>query len=92
MVTETCSYCTVQYIIITDGVPTDDPESVIVACARRLDQRNFPLAQIGIQFIQVGNDAEATEALEDCEYACLPACLLACLPACLPACLLACWM
>ncbi|KAN0064167.1 hypothetical protein ACQY0O_003334 [Thecaphora frezii] len=58
-----------NYIIITDGSPTDDPESVIVACARRLDQRNFPLAQIGIQFIQVGNDAEATEALQDLDDA-----------------------
>lgn len=42
-----------QYVCITDGAATDDPESVIVACARRLDEGRFPLAQIGIQFVQV---------------------------------------
>lgn len=42
-----------NYVCITDGAATDDPESVIVACARRLDEGRFPLAQIGIQFVQV---------------------------------------
>lgn len=45
-----------QYVCITDGAATDDPESVIVACARRLDEGRFPLAQIGIQFVQVRID------------------------------------
>ncbi|WFD35177.1 hypothetical protein MCUN1_002027 [Malassezia cuniculi] len=52
-----------NFVIITDGAATDDPEDVIVACAQRLDRGNFPLAQIGIQFIQVGNDKDATDAL-----------------------------
>ena len=43
----------------------DDPESVIVACARRLDSQHFPLGQIGIQFVQIGNDSEATTALRE---------------------------
>ncbi|KAK0552270.1 hypothetical protein OC846_002967 [Tilletia horrida] len=53
----------VNYIIITDGRPTDEPADVIVQCARRLDEGRWPLTQVGIQFIQVGNDPEATRAL-----------------------------
>jgi len=52
-------------IVITDGVPTDDPESVIIAAARRLDAGQFPLAQVGIQFIQVGDDKPASKALHE---------------------------
>ncbi|KAG9094096.1 hypothetical protein FRC07_011358 [Ceratobasidium sp. 392] len=52
-------------IVITDGEPTDDPESVIIAAARRLDAGKFPLTQVGIQFIQVGNDVRASKALRD---------------------------
>ncbi|KAG8791068.1 hypothetical protein FRC12_010258 [Ceratobasidium sp. 428] len=55
----------VNFIVITDGVPTDDPESVIIAAARRLDAGNFLLSQVGIQFIQVGNDSKATKALKE---------------------------
>ncbi|THH11715.1 hypothetical protein EW145_g474 [Phellinidium pouzarii] len=55
----------INYIIITDGVPTDDPEAVIVQAARRLDKGNFPLSQVGIQFVQVGDDPRATEALRE---------------------------
>ncbi|KAG8763520.1 hypothetical protein FRC12_008520 [Ceratobasidium sp. 428] len=51
-------------IVITDGEPSDDPESVIIAAARRLDAGRFPLAQVGIQFIQVGDDRRARKALE----------------------------
>jgi len=55
----------VNYIVITDGAPTDDPEEVIVAAARRLDAHNFPLSQVGIQFVQIGNSAEATAFLNE---------------------------
>jgi len=55
----------VNFIVITDGAPSDDPESVIVATARRLDARNFPLSQVGIQFVQIGNSSEATEFLAE---------------------------
>lgn len=50
-------------IVITDGAPSDDPQSVIVAAARRLDAGEFPLTQVGIQFIQVGSDVNASKAL-----------------------------
>lgn len=43
----------------------DDPESVIVTAAKRLDARHFPLAQVGIQFVQIGDDRRATEALKE---------------------------
>lgn len=52
-------------IVITDGEPTDDPESVIIAAARRLDAGQFPLAQAGVQFIQVGDDKAASKALHE---------------------------
>nr|ODN95623.1 hypothetical protein L204_04164 [Cryptococcus depauperatus CBS 7855] len=52
-------------IVVTDGAPTDDPESVLLACAKRLDRGEYPLSQIGIQFLQIGNDSEAREALQE---------------------------
>lgn len=55
----------VNIIIITDGCPTDDPESVIVQYARRLDGLDAPLHQVGIQFFQVGNNSGAREALRE---------------------------
>jgi len=55
----------VNYIVLTDGAPTDDPESVIVAAARRLDARHFPVSQVGIQFVQIGNSPQAAEFLAE---------------------------
>ncbi|KAH6610274.1 hypothetical protein Trco_000294 [Trichoderma cornu-damae] len=55
----------VNIIVITDGCPTDDPESVIVQSAMKLDRLEAPPHQIGIQFFQVGNDKDATEALRE---------------------------
>jgi len=55
----------VNMIVITDGVPTDDPESVIVSIAKRLDKANAPPYQVGIQFFQVGNERGAAEALQE---------------------------
>ncbi|KAL9607319.1 MAG: hypothetical protein Q9167_007761 [Letrouitia subvulpina] len=52
-------------IVITDGMPTDDPESVIIAAARKLDQLEAPAWQVGIQFFQVGNELGAAEALKE---------------------------
>lgn len=47
------------------GEPTDDPESVIVQAARRLDEGKFPLSQVGIQFVQIGSDHQAAKALAE---------------------------
>ncbi|KAI0751078.1 hypothetical protein C8Q80DRAFT_1307944 [Daedaleopsis nitida] len=54
----------VNYLIVTDGVPTDDPESVIIAAAKRLDAGNHYISQVGIQFVQIGNDSIATRYLD----------------------------
>ncbi|KAG9118950.1 hypothetical protein FRC07_006266 [Ceratobasidium sp. 392] len=62
---ETSGIKPLNLIVITDGAPSDDPKSVIVAAAHRMDASKFPLTQVGIQFIQVGNDTGASKALRD---------------------------
>lgn len=52
-------------IVLTDGEAHDDPESVILNVAKKLDKLEAPTWQLGIQFFQVGNDPEATKALND---------------------------
>ncbi|KAM5534816.1 hypothetical protein V8D89_011532 [Ganoderma adspersum] len=54
----------VNYIVITDGAATDDPAEVIVNAARRLDNGGYLLSQLGIQFVQIGNDRNATRFLQ----------------------------
>jgi len=56
-------------IVITDGVPSDDVESVIVKAARKLDQYDAEPWQIGIQFFQVGREPEAAEDLRELDDA-----------------------
>ncbi|KAL0571884.1 hypothetical protein V5O48_010074 [Marasmius crinis-equi] len=58
----------VNFIVITDGVPTDQEVEnrvahVIVEFARRLDELDALSMQVGIQFVQVGNDETASEFL-----------------------------
>ena len=55
----------VNIIVITDGRPSDDPESVVVQHARKLDSIEAPPYQVGLQFFQVGNDAGAAEFLRE---------------------------
>ncbi|KAF5371283.1 hypothetical protein D9758_004162 [Tetrapyrgos nigripes] len=60
-------------IVITDGKPTDDcTEEVILDIAKRLEKgiglgyfmrTSQPKSQLGIQFVQIGNDSEATKLL-----------------------------
>lgn len=52
-------------IVITDGVPSDDPESVIIHAARKLDALDTPPWQVGIQFFQVGEEQGAADALRE---------------------------
>lgn len=52
-------------IVITDGQPSDDPESIIINAAKKLDALEAPPWQVGIQFFQVGQEAGAAEALRD---------------------------
>jgi hypothetical protein len=48
-----------------DVAPTDDPESVLTTIARRLDRGDYPLSQVGVQLLQIGDDPEAAEALKE---------------------------
>lgn len=56
-------------VVLTDGEPSDDPESVIVDAARQLDRLNAPLHQVGIQFLQIGDEPGAEEALKELDDA-----------------------
>lgn len=60
-----CGVKPVNMIVITDGVPTDDPEAVIVSIAKKLDRLEAPPHQVGIQFFQVGRELGAAEALRE---------------------------
>lgn len=50
-------------LAITDGVPSDDVESVLLVAAKKLDKLEAAPHQIGVQFFQVGNEEGAKEAL-----------------------------
>ena len=52
-------------VVITDGVPSDDVESVIIDVAKQLDKAEAPAWQVGVQFFQVGNEHGAAEALRE---------------------------
>ncbi|TAQ84158.1 hypothetical protein B7494_g7508 [Chlorociboria aeruginascens] len=52
-------------IVLTDGVPSDDVESVLLAAAKKLDKLDAPPFQVGVQFFQVGNEEGAREALQE---------------------------
>jgi len=59
----------INVIVVTDGVPSDDPQSVIAAVARRLDRLDAPPHQVGVQFFQVGDEPGAAEALRELDDA-----------------------
>jgi hypothetical protein len=52
-------------LAITDGVPSDDVESVLIFAAKKLDTLDAAPHQVGVQFFQVGNEEGAAEALRD---------------------------
>ncbi|OCT50187.1 von Willebrand factor [Cladophialophora carrionii] len=56
-------------IVITDGVPSDDVESVIVSAARKLDSMAAEPWQVGVQFFQVGREPEARDMLQELDDA-----------------------
>ena len=53
----------VNVICITDGEPSDDVESPLIACAKKLDKLDAPAWQVGVQFFQVGRNEEAKRHL-----------------------------
>lgn len=52
-------------IVLTDGVPSDDVEAVLLSAAKKLDKLDAAPYQVGVQFFQVGNEEGAKEALEE---------------------------
>lgn len=50
-------------IVVTDGEPSDDVESVLISAAKKLDRLDAPAWQVGVQFFQVGRDEEARKHL-----------------------------
>lgn len=54
-------------IVLTDGEADDGPTLayVLTGFAKRLDEIRAPLTQLGVQFVQIGNAEEATEALRE---------------------------
>ena len=54
----------VNIICITDGEPSDDVESPLIAAAKKLDKLDAPAWQVGVQFFQVGRDEEAKRHLK----------------------------
>lgn len=55
----------VNIIVITDGVPSDDVEGVLLNAAKKLDRIDAPPYQVGVQFFQVGNEPGARDALKE---------------------------
>ncbi|ATY66749.1 von Willebrand type A [Cordyceps militaris] len=53
----------VNVIVFTDGIPTDDPAGILSSVVHRLDHVKAPVAQVGVQFFQVGRDKGARRAL-----------------------------
>ncbi|KAF8324629.1 hypothetical protein F5887DRAFT_902712 [Amanita rubescens] len=50
-------------IILTDGVPSDDPASVIEQAVARLKSSRYHPNTMGIQFVQIGDEEDAKEVL-----------------------------
>lgn len=53
----------IDIIVLTDGVPTDDPAAVIQAAAWKLDEGLHHPNAVGIQFVQIGNEEGADQKL-----------------------------
>jgi len=54
----------INIIVITDGEPSDDVESVLISAAKKLDKLDAETWQVGIQFFQVGREPGAREHLK----------------------------
>ncbi|KAF8335137.1 hypothetical protein F5887DRAFT_989660 [Amanita rubescens] len=52
-------------IVLTDGVPTDDPASVIASAVRRLKNKRYHPNTMGVQFVQIADDPGARPVLVD---------------------------
>ncbi|KAF9651714.1 hypothetical protein BDM02DRAFT_3184230 [Thelephora ganbajun] len=51
-------------LVVSDGMSTDDLESVLANISKRLDELEWSKTQLKIQLVQVGNDWSATQFLQ----------------------------
>jgi uncharacterized protein YegL len=59
------SHKPITIVVITDGEPTDDCQKAIIDGARRLDDSQIPEKKFSVQFVQIGDDEDATEGLRE---------------------------
>lgn len=55
--------CLGGVVVFIDQIAADSPGVVISRYAKQLDALDCPLGQLGIQFVQIGDDQSATLAL-----------------------------
>jgi hypothetical protein len=56
---------TLNLIVLTDGIHSDDVESILLATAKNLNKLDASPYQVGVHFFQVGNEPGARELLEE---------------------------
>jgi len=59
------SHKPITIVVITDGEPTDDCQGAIINASKRLDDRGVPEKKLSVQFVQIGDDEDATEGLRE---------------------------
>ncbi|KJA24876.1 hypothetical protein HYPSUDRAFT_85703 [Hypholoma sublateritium FD-334 SS-4] len=55
-------------VVVTDGRPDDKPEDSIADAEQEIKAKRHHPNSIGIQFVQIGNDEQAKEALQALSY------------------------
>jgi hypothetical protein len=63
--TQRKDFKTLHLIVLTDGIHSDDVESILLATAKKLNKLDAPPYQGGVQFFQVCNEPGARELLEE---------------------------
>ncbi|KAF5376140.1 hypothetical protein D9615_007707 [Tricholomella constricta] len=64
----TAAYATIKpldIIVLTDGVPTDRPNDVLVTAVARMKAAKHHPNAVGVQIVQIGDDPEAVPALKN---------------------------
>lgn len=65
MANQVCFVVVATFLGLIISYLADDPKEVIIAAARRLDHQQARHGCFGVQFVQIGDDPDATEALRE---------------------------
>lgn len=65
MANQVCFVTVTSFLGLIISYLADDPKEVIIGAARRLDQHQARHGCFGIQFVQIGDDPDAIEALRE---------------------------